>query len=142
MTSSIRLGANCWNQYTDWPSLLAAGKRVDALGYDTLWTWDQLQPSGRRPVGRCRDRRPLTDRCQRGGFPGRCAQLRGSMDDQGRSPRWHRVRLVRESECERRLAMREAANTERWRERFGRVEYLLDGGSSARSRRPALGHHA
>ena len=36
----------------------------------------------------------------------------------------------------------DAANTERWRERFGRGGYLLDGGSSARSRRPALGHHA
>ncbi|HSK94046.1 MAG TPA: LLM class flavin-dependent oxidoreductase [Candidatus Angelobacter sp.] len=44
MPSSIRLGANCWNQYTDWPSLLAAGKRVDDLGYDTLWTWDHLYP--------------------------------------------------------------------------------------------------
>jgi len=40
----IRLGANCWNQYTDWPSLLAAGQRIDRLGYDTLWTWDHLYP--------------------------------------------------------------------------------------------------
>ena len=41
---SIRLGALCWNQYTDWPSLLEAGRRVDRLGYDTLWTWDHLYP--------------------------------------------------------------------------------------------------
>jgi alkanesulfonate monooxygenase SsuD/methylene tetrahydromethanopterin reductase-like flavin-dependent oxidoreductase (luciferase family) len=40
----LRLGALCWNQYADWPSLLAAGRRVDELGYDTLWTWDHLYP--------------------------------------------------------------------------------------------------
>jgi hypothetical protein len=34
----IRLGALCWNQYTDWAALLAAGVRADRLGYDTLWT--------------------------------------------------------------------------------------------------------
>lgn len=42
--SDVKLGANCWNQYTDWPSLLAAGQRADRLGYDTLWTWDHLYP--------------------------------------------------------------------------------------------------
>ena len=40
----LRLGALCWNQYTDWPSLLAAGRRADELGFDTLWTWDHLYP--------------------------------------------------------------------------------------------------
>jgi alkanesulfonate monooxygenase SsuD/methylene tetrahydromethanopterin reductase-like flavin-dependent oxidoreductase (luciferase family) len=40
----VKLGALCWNQYTDWPSLLAAGQRADRLGYDTLWTWDHLYP--------------------------------------------------------------------------------------------------
>src|SRR5918993_2285 len=40
----VRLGANCWNQYTTWASLLEAGQRVDRLGYDTLWTWDHLYP--------------------------------------------------------------------------------------------------
>ena len=40
----IKLGANCWNQYADWPNMLAAGQRVDRLGYDTLWTWDHLYP--------------------------------------------------------------------------------------------------
>ena len=24
----IKLGANCWNQYADWPNMLAAGQRV------------------------------------------------------------------------------------------------------------------
>ena len=42
--SKIRLGALCWNQYTDWPALLEAGKRADRLGYDSLWTWDHLYP--------------------------------------------------------------------------------------------------
>ena len=42
--SDIRFGALCWNQYTDWPSLLDAGVRAARLGYDTLWTWDHLYP--------------------------------------------------------------------------------------------------
>ena len=40
----IKLGALCWNQYTDWPSLLEAGRRADRLGYHSLWTWDHLYP--------------------------------------------------------------------------------------------------
>ncbi len=40
----VKLGALCWNQYTDWPSLLEAGRRADRLGYDSLWTWDHLYP--------------------------------------------------------------------------------------------------
>ena len=42
--SDVKLGALIWNQYTDWPSMLAAGQRADRLGYDTLWTWDHLYP--------------------------------------------------------------------------------------------------
>jgi alkanesulfonate monooxygenase SsuD/methylene tetrahydromethanopterin reductase-like flavin-dependent oxidoreductase (luciferase family) len=40
----VRLGALCWNQYTDWPNLLEAGRRADRLGYDSLWTWDHVYP--------------------------------------------------------------------------------------------------
>jgi len=40
----VRLGALCWNQYSDWPSLLEAGVRADRLGYHSLWTWDHLYP--------------------------------------------------------------------------------------------------
>jgi alkanesulfonate monooxygenase SsuD/methylene tetrahydromethanopterin reductase-like flavin-dependent oxidoreductase (luciferase family) len=40
----VKIGALCWNQYTDWPSLLEAGLRAERLGYDTLWTWDHLYP--------------------------------------------------------------------------------------------------
>jgi len=42
--SEIKFGALCWNQYTDWPSLLAAGERIDRLGFDSLWTWDHVYP--------------------------------------------------------------------------------------------------
>ncbi len=42
--TDVKLGALCWNQYTDWPSLLEAGVRADRLGYDSLWTWDHLYP--------------------------------------------------------------------------------------------------
>jgi alkanesulfonate monooxygenase SsuD/methylene tetrahydromethanopterin reductase-like flavin-dependent oxidoreductase (luciferase family) len=42
--SEIKIGALCWNQYTDWPSLLQAGIRADELGYSSLWTWDHLYP--------------------------------------------------------------------------------------------------
>ena len=42
--SEVRLGALCWNQYTDWPSLLEGGQRADRLGYHSLWTWDHVYP--------------------------------------------------------------------------------------------------
>jgi alkanesulfonate monooxygenase SsuD/methylene tetrahydromethanopterin reductase-like flavin-dependent oxidoreductase (luciferase family) len=42
--TEVKIGALCWNQYTDWPSLLEAGVRAERLGYDTLWTWDHLYP--------------------------------------------------------------------------------------------------
>jgi alkanesulfonate monooxygenase SsuD/methylene tetrahydromethanopterin reductase-like flavin-dependent oxidoreductase (luciferase family) len=44
MTNEVRLGALCWNQYSDWPSMLAAGVRADELGFYSLWTWDHLYP--------------------------------------------------------------------------------------------------
>ena len=42
--TNLRLGANCWNQYTTWDDLLAAGQRAERLGFDDLWTWDHLYP--------------------------------------------------------------------------------------------------
>jgi alkanesulfonate monooxygenase SsuD/methylene tetrahydromethanopterin reductase-like flavin-dependent oxidoreductase (luciferase family) len=49
--STVKIGALCWNQYTDWPNLLEAGIRADRLGYDTLWTWDHLYPIQGRSSG-------------------------------------------------------------------------------------------
>jgi hypothetical protein len=43
--AEVKLGALCWNQYTDWQALLAAGVRADRLGSDTLWKWDQWRGS-------------------------------------------------------------------------------------------------
>jgi alkanesulfonate monooxygenase SsuD/methylene tetrahydromethanopterin reductase-like flavin-dependent oxidoreductase (luciferase family) len=40
----VKFGALCWNQDTDWPSLLEAGRYADRLGYDSLWTWDHVYP--------------------------------------------------------------------------------------------------
>jgi alkanesulfonate monooxygenase SsuD/methylene tetrahydromethanopterin reductase-like flavin-dependent oxidoreductase (luciferase family) len=40
----VKLGALCWNQYTDWKALREAGIRADRLGYASLWTWDHLYP--------------------------------------------------------------------------------------------------
>jgi alkanesulfonate monooxygenase SsuD/methylene tetrahydromethanopterin reductase-like flavin-dependent oxidoreductase (luciferase family) len=40
----IRLGALVWNQYTDWPAMLEAGRRAERLGFHSLWTWDHLYP--------------------------------------------------------------------------------------------------
>ena len=49
--SDVRIGALCWNQYTEWEPLLEAGIRADRLGYDTLWTWDHLYPIVGDPHG-------------------------------------------------------------------------------------------
>jgi alkanesulfonate monooxygenase SsuD/methylene tetrahydromethanopterin reductase-like flavin-dependent oxidoreductase (luciferase family) len=40
--SDVKLGINLWSQASDWPSFLAAGRRAEELGYDSLWTWDHI----------------------------------------------------------------------------------------------------
>jgi alkanesulfonate monooxygenase SsuD/methylene tetrahydromethanopterin reductase-like flavin-dependent oxidoreductase (luciferase family) len=40
--TGLRLGINLWSQAGTWPELLEAARRVDRLGYDSLWTWDHL----------------------------------------------------------------------------------------------------
>ena len=42
--STVKIGALCWNQYSNWTALHDAGVRADRLGYDDLWTWDHLYP--------------------------------------------------------------------------------------------------
>jgi alkanesulfonate monooxygenase SsuD/methylene tetrahydromethanopterin reductase-like flavin-dependent oxidoreductase (luciferase family) len=44
MTDAIKTGVLPFPQYTDWPSLMHIGQRIDELGYDALWTWDHLYP--------------------------------------------------------------------------------------------------
>ena len=40
--SDVRLGVLLWSQASDWRAVEAAARRVDELGYDSLWTWDHL----------------------------------------------------------------------------------------------------
>jgi alkanesulfonate monooxygenase SsuD/methylene tetrahydromethanopterin reductase-like flavin-dependent oxidoreductase (luciferase family) len=51
MTAPVKVGANLWNQYTDWPAFLDAMVRADRLGYDSLWTWDHVYPIVGSPDG-------------------------------------------------------------------------------------------
>jgi alkanesulfonate monooxygenase SsuD/methylene tetrahydromethanopterin reductase-like flavin-dependent oxidoreductase (luciferase family) len=44
MQAPIKLGANLWNQYTDWPTFLDAMLRAEDLGFDSLFTWDHVYP--------------------------------------------------------------------------------------------------
>ena len=39
---TVKLGVNLRSQASDWPSFLAAGRRAEELGFDSLWTWDHL----------------------------------------------------------------------------------------------------
>ena len=65
MNAPMKLGADIWNQYTDWPAFKAAHLRAEALGYESLWTMDHVYPpmqAGGRPDlrglhGHVRDRR-------------------------------------------------------------------------------------
>ena len=50
-SAPLKLGADCWNQFTDWPSLLAAALRAEALGYESLWLPDHVYPPNGQPDG-------------------------------------------------------------------------------------------
>lgn len=41
----LKLGADCFSQYTDWNSYLNAMTRAEELGYDSLWTPDHVLPT-------------------------------------------------------------------------------------------------
>jgi alkanesulfonate monooxygenase SsuD/methylene tetrahydromethanopterin reductase-like flavin-dependent oxidoreductase (luciferase family) len=49
--NELKIGALCWNQYTEWPPFREVAVRADTLGYDTLWTWDHLYPIVGSPDG-------------------------------------------------------------------------------------------
>jgi alkanesulfonate monooxygenase SsuD/methylene tetrahydromethanopterin reductase-like flavin-dependent oxidoreductase (luciferase family) len=40
--TATKLGVLLWSQATEWPAFEASARRVDALGYDSLWCWDHL----------------------------------------------------------------------------------------------------
>jgi len=44
MSAPLKLGADIWNQYTDWPAFKATHLRAEELGYDSLWTMDHIYP--------------------------------------------------------------------------------------------------
>jgi alkanesulfonate monooxygenase SsuD/methylene tetrahydromethanopterin reductase-like flavin-dependent oxidoreductase (luciferase family) len=53
MSAPLKLGADCWNSYTDWPSWLAAMQRAERVGYDSLWAPDHVYPPNGDPYGPC-----------------------------------------------------------------------------------------
>lgn len=38
----LKIGLDLYPVATDWPAIRAVALRADALGYDSLWTWDHL----------------------------------------------------------------------------------------------------
>lgn len=40
----LRIGFQVWGQFVDWQDLMAVGSRIDALGFDGLWSNDHLLP--------------------------------------------------------------------------------------------------
>ena len=47
----VKIGTLVWNQYTTWPNMLKVARQAEALGYDSLWTWDHLYPIVGDPAG-------------------------------------------------------------------------------------------
>jgi alkanesulfonate monooxygenase SsuD/methylene tetrahydromethanopterin reductase-like flavin-dependent oxidoreductase (luciferase family) len=40
--TETRLGVLLWNQASGWPEYEAAARKIEALGYDSIWAWDHL----------------------------------------------------------------------------------------------------
>lgn len=53
MKAPLKLGADCWNSYTDWPTWLAGMQRAERLGFDSLWAPDHVYPPNGDPYGPC-----------------------------------------------------------------------------------------
>jgi alkanesulfonate monooxygenase SsuD/methylene tetrahydromethanopterin reductase-like flavin-dependent oxidoreductase (luciferase family) len=59
---SLRIGFQVWGQHVSWDELMAMGQRIDALGFDSLWSNDHLLPvAGGGPVALEVDRGPVWD---------------------------------------------------------------------------------
>src|SRR5262245_25784964 len=41
----MRIGFQVWGQFAGWDELMAAGERIDQLGFDSLWSNDHLMPA-------------------------------------------------------------------------------------------------
>ena len=39
---TLKLGILLWSQAAGWPEMLDTARRIDRLGYDSIWTWDHL----------------------------------------------------------------------------------------------------
>lgn len=44
MTAPLKLGADVWNEHTDWPAFRDAHLLAEELGYDSLWAPDHIYP--------------------------------------------------------------------------------------------------
>jgi alkanesulfonate monooxygenase SsuD/methylene tetrahydromethanopterin reductase-like flavin-dependent oxidoreductase (luciferase family) len=58
----MRLGFQVWGQYVTWGELMAAGRRIDELGFDSLWSNDHFLPvAGGGPAALELDHGPVWD---------------------------------------------------------------------------------
>ena len=58
----LRIGFQVWGQFVGWDELMAMGQRIDALGFDSLWSNDHLLPvAGGGPVALELERGPVWD---------------------------------------------------------------------------------
>ena len=58
----LRLGFQVWGQFVSWGELMEMGRRIDELGFDSLWSNDHLLPvAGGGPQAQEIDRGPVWD---------------------------------------------------------------------------------
>ena len=59
---TLRIGFQVWGQHVGWDELMTMGRRIDELGFDSLWSNDHLLPvAGGGPVALEVDRGPVWD---------------------------------------------------------------------------------
>jgi alkanesulfonate monooxygenase SsuD/methylene tetrahydromethanopterin reductase-like flavin-dependent oxidoreductase (luciferase family) len=60
--ASLRIGFQVWGQFVTWPDLMAAGRRIEELGFDSLYSNDHLLPvAGGGPQALEIERGPVWD---------------------------------------------------------------------------------
>ncbi|MFV2064459.1 MAG: hypothetical protein ACC726_13265, partial [Chloroflexota bacterium] len=45
-TEPLGIGFQVWGQFVSWDTLMDTGRRIDELGFDSLWSNDHLLPVG------------------------------------------------------------------------------------------------